>query len=184
MDVPEYTQIKQLRTLIFECPENKNFLNREKCNETCLTLVKSLYTNWWIPIIGSIPIRQYFWTKTIGLWLFFTFVLEAIKSMFRFKKCRRSHHLVLVFFLTNGRGIPPPMPTPCVLWIYPQASPWLLEVSTTTLSPSFWHLKSVHITEAKYLLLEVSTNTLSPWISHKDVSTHHWGQISTARGQY
>ena len=28
--VPAYTQ---LRTSIFECPKNKNVLNREKCNE-------------------------------------------------------------------------------------------------------------------------------------------------------
>ena len=45
-------------------------------------------------------------------------------------------------------------------------------------------MKSVQITEAKYLLQEVSTTTLSPCISHNDVSTHHWGQVSTARGQY
>ena len=92
----------------------------------------------------------------------------------------------------------------------------LIEVSTTTLSPSIWHhgvsthdwgnvstagglyyhiesqylsqniwhMKSLHITEAKYLLLEVSTTTLSPCISHNDVSTHHWGQGSTAIGQF
>ena len=60
----------------------------------------------------------------------------------------------------------------------------LLEFSTTTLSPSIWHLKSVHITEAKFLLLEVSTTTLSPSGWHIDVSTHHWGQVSSARGQY
>ena len=45
-------------------------------------------------------------------------------------------------------------------------------------------MKSVQITEAKYLLQEVSTTTLSPCISHNDASTHHWGQVSTARGQY
>ena len=28
--VPAYTQSTQLRTLIFECPKNKNVLNREK----------------------------------------------------------------------------------------------------------------------------------------------------------
>ena len=43
-------------------------------------------------------------------------------------------------------------------------------------------MKSVHITEAKYLLLEVSTTTLSPCISHNDDSTYHWGKGSTARG--
>ena len=45
--------------------------------------------------------------------------------MFRFRKCRRSHHLVhiLIFFLTYGRGTPPPIPTPCVLWFCPQARP-------------------------------------------------------------
>ena len=59
----------------------------------------------------------------------------------------------------------------------------LLEVSTTTLSPSIWHLKSVYITEAKFILLEVSATTLSPSGWHIDVSTHDWGQVSTARGQ-
>ena len=49
----------------------------------------------------------------------------------------------------------------------------LLEVSTTTLSLSIWHMKSVHITEAKFLQLEVNTTTLSPTI---------WGQVSTAKG--
>ena len=42
---------------------------------------------------------------------------------------------------------------------------------------------SVHISEAKVLLLEVSSNTLMPSIWHNDVSTHDWGQVSTARGQ-
>ena len=86
----------------------------------------------------------------------------------------------------------------------------MLEVSTTTLSPCISHndvttyhwgqgstarvliswgpvsdkFRSVHITEAKVLLLVVSTTTLSPSIWHNDVSTHHWGQVSTARGQY
>ena len=45
-------------------------------------------------------------------------------------------------------------------------------------------MKSDHITEAKVLLLEVSTTTLSPSIWHNDVSSHDWGQVSTARGQY
>ena len=31
--VPAYTQSTQLRTLIFECPKNKNVFNREKCNK-------------------------------------------------------------------------------------------------------------------------------------------------------
>ena len=47
-------------------------------------------------------------------------------------------------------------------------------------------MKSVYITEAKYLLLEVRTTTctLSSCISHNDVSTHHGSKVSTARGQY
>ena len=45
-------------------------------------------------------------------------------------------------------------------------------------------IRSVHITKAKVLLLEVSTTTLSPSIWHNDVSTHDWGQVYTARGQY
>ena len=44
-------------------------------------------------------------------------------------------------------------------------------------------MKSVHITETKILLLEVNTTTLSPSIWHQGVSTHDWGQVSTARGQ-
>ena len=44
-------------------------------------------------------------------------------------------------------------------------------------------IRSVHITEAKVLLLEVSTTILSPSIWYNDVSTHDWGQVSTARGQ-
>ena len=55
----------------------------------------------------------------------------------------------------------------------PEAKFLLLEVSTTTLSLSIWHKKSVHITEAKFLQLEVNTTTLNP-------ST--LGQVSTARG--
>ena len=31
--LPAYTQSTQLRTSIFECPKDKNVLNREKCNE-------------------------------------------------------------------------------------------------------------------------------------------------------
>ena len=60
----------------------------------------------------------------------------------------------------------------------------LLEVSTTTSSPSIWHMMSVHITEANVLLLEVSTTTLSPRFWQHDVSTHDWGKVSSARGQY
>ena len=80
----------------------------------------------------------------------------------------------------------------------------LLDVRTTTLSPSIWHMKSVHITEAKVLLRKIyyyiESQYLhgwgkvftaggmyyfieSPYLSHK-VSTHPWGQVSTARGQY
>ena len=43
---------------------------------------------------------------------------------------------------------------------------------------------SVHIPKAKYLLLEVRTTTLSPSIWHQDVSTHDWGTLSTAGGLY
>ena len=49
---------------------------------------------------------------------------------------------------------------------------------------NIWHMKSVHITETKIVLLEVSTATLSPSIWHHGVSTHDWGQISTAGGLY
>ena len=66
----------------------------------------------------------------------------------------------------------------------PEAMFLLLKVSITTLCQNIWHMKSVHITETKVLLLDVSTTTLSPSIWHNDVSTHHWGQVSTARGQY
>ena len=45
-------------------------------------------------------------------------------------------------------------------------------------------MKSVHITETKILLLEVSTTTLSPSIWHQGVSTYDWGKVSTARGLY
>ena len=59
----------------------------------------------------------------------------------------------------------------------------LLEVCTTTLSPSIWHMKSVHVTEAKFYC-ERFTTTLSPSIWHHDVSTHDWGKVSTAGGPY
>ena len=45
-------------------------------------------------------------------------------------------------------------------------------------------IMSVHMTEAKFLLLEVSTTTLSPSIWHHDVSRHDWGKVSTAGGLY
>ena len=45
-------------------------------------------------------------------------------------------------------------------------------------------MKSDHITEAKVLLLEVTTTTLSPSFWHHDVSTHDLGKVSTSRGQY
>ena len=67
---------------------------------------------------------------------------------------------------------------------YSKGQVLLLEVSITALSQNIWHLKSVHITEAKYLLLGDSATTLSPCISHNDVSTHHWDQGSTSRGQF
>ena len=60
----------------------------------------------------------------------------------------------------------------------------LLEVSTTTSSQRFWHMKSVHITEAKVLLLDVTTTTLNPSFWQQDVSTHDWGKVSSARGQF
>ena len=85
----------------------------------------------------------------------------------------------------------------------------LLEVCTTTLSPSIYHKQFVHITEAKLLLLKVSITTLShniwrsthhwekknillevrtttksPSIWHQGVSTHDWGKVSTAWGLY
>ena len=44
--VPEYMQSTQLRTLIFEWLKNKNVLNRENAIKTCLTRVRTLYTNW------------------------------------------------------------------------------------------------------------------------------------------
>ena len=56
----------------------------------------------------------------------------------------------------------------------------LLEVCTTTLSPSIYHMQLVHITEAKLLLLKVSITTLS---HNSWRSTHHWDQEYTARGQ-
>ena len=43
---------------------------------------------------------------------------------------------------------------------------------------------SVHIPKAKYLLLEVSTTTLSPSFWHYDVSTRDWGKVSPAWGLY
>ena len=45
-------------------------------------------------------------------------------------------------------------------------------------------MKSVHITETKFLLLEVRITTLSPSIWHQVVSTNDWGKVSTAGGLY
>ena len=45
-------------------------------------------------------------------------------------------------------------------------------------------MKSVHITEAKVLLLEVTTSTLSPSFWHQVVSTRDLGKVSTAGGLY
>ena len=45
-------------------------------------------------------------------------------------------------------------------------------------------MKSVHITETKILLLEVNTTTLSPSIWHQGVSTHDWGKVFTAGRLY
>ena len=49
---------------------------------------------------------------------------------------------------------------------------------------NIWHMKSVHITETKILLLEVSTTTLSPSIWHQVVSIYDWGKVSTVGGLY
>ena len=49
---------------------------------------------------------------------------------------------------------------------------------------NIWHMKSVHIPETKILLIEVSTTTLSLSIWHHGVSTHDWGNVSTAGGLY
>ena len=57
----------------------------------------------------------------------------------------------------------------------------LLEVTTTTSSPRIWHMKSVHITEAKFLLRKVYYYIETQYLTH-EVSTHHWGQVSTAKG--
>ena len=42
---------------------------------------------------------------------------------------------------------------------------------------------SVHMIDAKFLLLEVCTTIMTQYLTH-EVSTHPWGQVSTARGQY
>ena len=86
----------------------------------------------------------------------------------------------------------------------------LLEVCTTTLGPSIWHMKSLHITEAKFLLRKVyyyiESQYLTPWcqftwlrqsfycwrsvllhwvpVSDTWSKTHPWGQVSTAKGLY
>ena len=49
---------------------------------------------------------------------------------------------------------------------------------------NIWHMKSVHITETKILLLEVSTTTLSPSIWHQVVSIYDWGNVSIVGGLY
>ena len=86
----------------------------------------------------------------------------------------------------------------------------LLEVCTTTLSPSIRHMKSVHINEAKASLRKfyyyikfqyltpncqsrdwgkVSTagglyyHIESQYLTH-EVSTHSWGHLSTPKGQF
>ena len=43
---------------------------------------------------------------------------------------------------------------------------------------------SVHVIEAKFLLLEVCTTTLSPSIWHHDVSKHDWGKVATDGSLY
>ena len=55
----------------------------------------------------------------------------------------------------------------------------LLEVCTTTLSPSIWHMNSLHFTEAKFLLRKVYYYIESQYLTH-EVSTYPWGQVSTA----
>ena len=42
----------------------------------------------------------------------------------------------------------------------------LLDVSTTTLRPSIWHMRSVHISETKFLLQDVITTAMRPSIWH------------------
>ena len=66
----------------------------------------------------------------------------------------------------------------------PEAMFLLLKVSSTTSSQSWWHMKSVHITEAKVLLLDVTTTTLNPSFWEHDVITHDWGKVPSANGQY
>ena len=50
--------------------------------------------------------------------------------------------------------------------------------------PASGTMMSIHITEAQYLLLEVCSTTLSPSIWHHDVNTHDWGTVSTAGGLF
>ena len=59
----------------------------------------------------------------------------------------------------------------------------LLDVSPTAIRPCIWHMRQVHISETKYLLLDVSITTLRPSIWHMRYSTHQWDQVST-RCQY
>ena len=57
----------------------------------------------------------------------------------------------------------------------------LLKVSITTLSQNIWHMKSVNISDSK---LSTARGQYYYIESLYDVSTHHWGQGSTARGQF
>ena len=73
----------------------------------------------------------------------------------------------------------------------------LLEVCTTTLSPSIWHMKSVHITEAKVLLRKIyyyiESQYLTPWCQYTWLRQSfycwssvllHWVPVSDIWSQY
>ena len=73
----------------------------------------------------------------------------------------------------------------------------LLEVCTTTLSPSIWHMKSVHITEAKILQRKVyyyiESQYLTPWCQYTWLRHSiycwrsvllHWVQVSDTWSKY
>ena len=59
----------------------------------------------------------------------------------------------------------------------------LQDVITTAMRPSIWHMRQEHISETKYLMLDVRTTTLRPSIWH-EVSPHQWDQVSSAWHQY
>ena len=138
-DMPAYTQSTQLRTFIFECPKNKKVFNPENAIKKCLTRVRSLYTNWWVPILAPFAIILNQSNRTL---IVFHFVLEAIKSVFRFRKCRRSHHLVHIlnfFFLRMG---PPPISPPAYFgFVFRHAPGWYPLVYVLSGSKSWACLK-------------------------------------------